>query len=163
MHGATKGLRSIPAGRVVCVQGGTASEHRILHLYGRKVRGPMDILKELWESTDTTMTKRPEIGHSLSGRKFICCYQRITTSCFCNGAVRKYAVRRRNVLNDKSDNEVAYHFSSNGHSVQDMMVCGLVFCNETLKRKLIEQKIIAKLGCVPESGMNVDFDFQQLL
>ena len=54
-------------------------------------------------------------------------------------------------------------FSSNGHSVQDMMVCGLVFCNETLKRKLIEQKIIAKLGCVLGSGMNVDFDFQQLL
>ena len=58
----------------------------------------------------------------------------------------RFREHRRNVLNDKSDNEVAYHFSSNGQSVQDMMVCGLVFCSETLRRKLIEQNINCKIG-----------------
>ena len=44
-----------------------------------------------------------------------------------------------------------------------MMICGLTYKNDTLERKICEQKIIAQLGCVLGGGMNTDFNFAQLL
>ena len=75
----------------------------------------------------------------------------------------RFREHRRNVMNGKTDSEVAAHFCSDDHSVNDMLVSGLFFCSETIKRKLLEQKTIARLGCVLGHGLNVDFDFQQLL
>ena len=75
----------------------------------------------------------------------------------------RFREHRRNVMNGKTDSEVAAHFCSDDHSVNDMLVSGLYFCSEIIKRKLLEQKTIARLGCVLGHGLNVDFDFQQLL
>ena len=61
------------------------------------------------------------------------------------------------------ENEVSSHFCSNGHNLNDMKVRGLKYVSDVAKRKLEEQRLIAKLGCVLGKGMNVDFDFPGLL
>ena len=75
----------------------------------------------------------------------------------------RFREHRRNVINNKADNEIASHFNENGHALSDMMICGLTFKSDTLERKICEQKIIAQLGCVLGGGMNTDFNFAQLL
>jgi hypothetical protein len=51
----------------------------------------------------------------------------------------------------------------NHDGVNDMRVMGLKFEAGLVTRKLQEQKLIAKLGCVLGGGMNTDFNFPQLL
>ena len=76
----------------------------------------------------------------------------------------RFREHRRNVINKKSDSEVAAHFNQSGHKgVEDMSVCGLLHCHDIIQRKLKEQKLIAKLGTVLGKGMNIDFNFPQLL
>ena len=76
----------------------------------------------------------------------------------------RFREHRRNVVNKNSENEVALHFNMEGHEgVKDMKVMGLKFETELISRKLQEQKIIAKLGCVLGGGMNTDFNFPRLL
>ena len=75
----------------------------------------------------------------------------------------RFREHRRNVINKKTDHEVANHFCQGDHSVDDMLISGVLFVRDILKRKLLEQKFISRLGCILGSGMNVDFKFQDLL
>ena len=75
----------------------------------------------------------------------------------------RFLEHRRNVLNNREENEVACHFNQEGHSVGDMRIQGMKYCNDLVKRRLEEQRLIARLGCVLGRGMNVDFHFPGLL
>lgn len=76
----------------------------------------------------------------------------------------RFTEHRRDVLKKSKDREVADHFNGAGHQgVADMTVLGLAYCNKVMARKLLEGKIIAKLGCVLGRGMNTDFHFPMLL
>ena len=72
----------------------------------------------------------------------------------------RFREHRRAVINKKQDSEVACHFAADGHSIEDMSVAGVLHCHDLLTRKLKEQKLISKLGCVLGRGMNVKFNFQ---
>ena len=61
------------------------------------------------------------------------------------------------VRNDR-DLEVAKHFNSLGHSAEDMGVMGLVYQSQTCKRRLLEAKIIEKLGTLVPFGLNREED-----
>ena len=69
------------------------------------------------------------------------------------------------MIKNTRDNEVASHFNQVGHNgVDDMSVLGVKYEARLFTRRLEEQKIIAKLGCVlGQGGMNTDFNFPQLL
>ena len=77
----------------------------------------------------------------------------------------RFREHRQHVIKNTRDNEVASHFNQVGHNgVDDMSVLGLQYKARLLTRKLDEQKIIAKLGCVlGQGGMNTDLNFPQLL
>ena len=75
----------------------------------------------------------------------------------------RFREHRRNVLNRKVENEVASHFCSNDHCVDDMSVCGVFSVRDTKRRKLEEQKLIFKLGCTLGHGLNVDFNFNDFV
>ena len=76
----------------------------------------------------------------------------------------RFREHRRNVINRNIDNEVSSHFLQDNHDgVENMVVRGLAFREGTWQRKLEEQRLIAKLGCVLGQGMNVDFRFPTLL
>jgi len=76
----------------------------------------------------------------------------------------RFREHRRDVINAHGDKEVALHFNQEGHrGVEDMKVMGLLLCNNLIIRKLNEQKIIARLGCVLGRGMNTEFNFPTLL
>ena len=49
--------------------------------------------------------------------------------------------------------EVAGHFSADDHSVDDMSISGVMYCRDIKTRKLKEQKLISKLGCVLGRGI----------
>ena len=49
------------------------------------------------------------------------------------------------------------------HSVEDMKVTGLAFCYGLISRNLLEEKIIARIGCVLRRGLNIEFNFPGLL
>lgn len=74
----------------------------------------------------------------------------------------RFREHRRNVLNKVQDNEVAQHFNAQGHDVHDMSIMGLKYVDGTFTRKLEEQRIIGKLGCVLGGGLNTDFNFPEL-
>ena len=80
----------------------------------------------------------------------------------CRMLKERFREHRRNVLNGRRDNEVATHFNDNGHSVEDMGVMGIKYQAGNFRRKLEEQRIIGKLGCMLGGGMNTDFNFPQL-
>ena len=69
----------------------------------------------------------------------------------------RFREHRRNVINRKIENEVASHFCRAGHCVEDMMISGVLSVRDSSKRKLFQA------GCVLGHGMNVDFNFQQLM
>ena len=77
----------------------------------------------------------------------------------------RFREHRRNVINKVEDNEVANHYNSVGHhGCEDMMVYGLKRKTGTFHRRLEEQIIIARLGCVlGMDGLNIDFNFPQML
>ena len=76
----------------------------------------------------------------------------------------RFREHRNSVAQEQTGKEVAEHFNSDGHSVEDMQVLGLYKARELVFRRLMEQKIIARLGCVlGQGGMNTDFKFQSLL
>ena len=52
----------------------------------------------------------------------------------------------------KSD--VAKHFNLNSHSIGDVNVCGLLYCNNTTERKQKEMNIIRNLGTLKPLGLN---------
>ena len=61
------------------------------------------------------------------------------------------------VRNDR-DLEVAKHFNSLGYSVEDTGVMGLIYQSQTCKRRLLEAKIIEKLGTLVPFGLNREED-----
>ena len=76
----------------------------------------------------------------------------------------RFREHRLDVINNKADKEVASHFNRNGHQgIEDMKVMGLYRCGGLVARRLMEQKIIGRLGCVLGRGMNTDFNFVELL
>ena len=75
----------------------------------------------------------------------------------------RFRDHRRNIINRNENNEIASHFNSNGHSLEDIQIQGLKYCSSTIQRKLEEAKIIGKLGCVLGRGMNTDFNFVNLV
>ena len=76
----------------------------------------------------------------------------------------RFTEHRRDVISNKTEKEVASHFNSPGHNgTEDMSVLGLQSAHDLIKRKLLESKLIAKLGCVLGRGMNTDFNFAILL
>ena len=54
---------------------------------------------------------------------------------------------------------VAHHFNLPGHSLENVKVCGLMQCPGATdeERKLKEERIIYRLGCLQPNGMNVTF------
>ena len=99
------------------------------------------------------------VVYAIECQKCGCLYVGETGRKMCE----RFLEHRRAVLNNKDNNEIAYHFNNNNHNVNDMAICGILYCRDTLTRKLKEQKVIAKLGCTLGSGLNIDFDFPQLL
>jgi len=82
----------------------------------------------------------------------------------CRRLGDRFVEHRRNVINENEDNEVACHFNqTDHHGIDDMLVMGLKYQPGTFTRKLEEQRIIGRLGCVLGQGMNVDFNFPELL
>ena len=76
----------------------------------------------------------------------------------------RFREHRRDVINKKEDKEVALHFNQTNHNgIEDMKFAGLTFSKDIFTRKLQEQRIIVKLGCVLGRGMNTDFNFPELL
>ena len=76
----------------------------------------------------------------------------------------RFREHRLDVQDNKPEREVAAHFNQPGHvGINDMKVLGLSFSPDVKFRKLKEQKIIAKLGCYLGGGMNIDFNFPQLI
>ena len=72
----------------------------------------------------------------------------------------RFREHRRDVINNAPGKEVASHFNQEDHNgVEDMGVGGLKRVDSMIMRKLEEQKIIARLGCVLGGGMNTDFNF----
>ena len=50
--------------------------------------------------------------------------------------------------------EVAVHFNGPDHSIADFGVCGLIQVEDAARRKLLEAKLIKKLGTLHPFGMN---------
>ena len=75
----------------------------------------------------------------------------------------RFREHRHSVIRNSIGKEVASHFNQSNHSVDDMRVLGLKHVSGQITRRIEEQRIIAMLGCVLGHGMNVDFNFQQLL
>ena len=72
----------------------------------------------------------------------------------------RFREHRKDVEDNVAGKQVASHFNQDDHQgVDDMQVTGLRLVNGLISRKLEEQKIIAKLGCVLGRGMNTDFNF----
>ena len=80
----------------------------------------------------------------------------------CRMLKERFREHRRNVKKKLKDNEVAQHFNSEGHKVEDMSIMGLKYVDGIFSRKLMEQKIIGRLGCMLGGGMNTDFNFPEL-
>lgn len=75
----------------------------------------------------------------------------------------RFVEHRLSVIKKDQTKAVGEHFSSIGHSVEDMKVSGLVSVTDLHRRKLLEQKIIGKLGCLQGlGGMNIDFNFMNV-
>ena len=75
----------------------------------------------------------------------------------------RFREHRLDVINKTRNKEVGDHFNGPNHSVEDMSVMGLKHETGIISRKLEEQRIIGKLGCVLGGGMNTEFNFPQLL
>jgi hypothetical protein len=74
---------------------------------------------------------------------------------------RMLSVRFREHLSsvrNSRDSEVARHFNSFGHTIDDIGVFGLLYQNETYKRRLSEAKLIKKLGTLVPFGLNQEED-----
>ena len=54
---------------------------------------------------------------------------------------------------------VAEHFSSNGHTPGDALVCGTKLCDGNKQRKRQEMRLIFRLGTCQLRGLNADFQF----
>ena len=54
---------------------------------------------------------------------------------------------------------VAEHFSSNGHTAADALVCGIKLCDGNKQRKRQEMRLIFRLGTCQPRGLNSDFQF----
>ena len=59
----------------------------------------------------------------------------------------------------KADNELSLHFNGPGHSIDDVAVSGLFFESETNRRRLMESKIITRLGTLTPQGLNCIEDY----
>ena len=59
----------------------------------------------------------------------------------------------------KKKTEVGIHFSTNGHTSEDMRVAVFKRVRDLTERKIEEQRLIATLGAYLAEAMNVDFDF----
>ena len=54
---------------------------------------------------------------------------------------------------------VAQHFTSRGHSTEDITVCCLLICSTDTQRKQMEMRIIDRLGTLDPLGLNLDFTY----
>ena len=76
----------------------------------------------------------------------------------------RFREHRQDVIQKREGREVASHFNQGDHAgVEDMRVVGLLYENGLISRKLKEQKLIARFGCVLGRGMNTEFNFPSLL
>ena len=100
-------------------------------------------------------------------RSFSCVSENIVYCIFCSKCNiyyvgetgRRLGDRFREHLSDiknkrvaKSD--VAKHFNLNSHSIEDVNVCGLLYCNNTTERKQKEMNLIRNLGTLKPLGLN---------
>jgi predicted GIY-YIG superfamily endonuclease len=70
----------------------------------------------------------------------------------------RFREHRRDVISKKTDiSPVAQHFTNSGHNLEDMSVAILAQCTNERQRKMLEMRIIQKLGTLFPKGMNVDF------
>ena len=71
------------------------------------------------------------------------------------------AERFRSHLSDIRTNkntEVAIHFNSNGHSIDDIVVCGLLYECDKNVRRCKETRLIQRLGTLTPGGLNAEED-----
>ena len=54
---------------------------------------------------------------------------------------------------------VAEHFNTNGHTIQDAKVRGIMLCDGNKQRKRQEMRLIFRLGTSQPRGMNSDFRY----
>ena len=54
---------------------------------------------------------------------------------------------------------VAEHFNTNGHTIQDAKVRGIMLCDGNKQRKRQEMRLICRLGTSQPRGMNSDFRY----
>ena len=100
-------------------------------------------------------------------RSFSCVSENIVYCIFCSKCNiyyvgetgRRLGDRFREHLSDiknkrvaKSD--VAKHFNLNSHSIENVNVCGLLYCNNTTERKQKEMNLIRNLGTLKPLGLN---------
>ena len=67
---------------------------------------------------------------------------------------KRFGEHRRDVLHNVAGKEVATHFNSKEHSIDDMAVTGLVYQTDIDKRRLLESKLIKNLGTLSPQGLN---------
>jgi len=115
--------------------------------------------KSFYEVRQNFNCKSKELIYCLSCKKCGDLYVGETGRALCD----RFREHRRNIINKNENNEIALHFNSNGHSLEDIQIQGLKYCSSTIQRKLEEAKIIGKLGCVLGRGMNTDFNFVNLV
>ena len=106
--------------------------------------------------------------HSFSIRRsFSCVSENIVYCIFCSKCNiyyvgetgRRLGDRFREHLSDiknKRDakSDVAKHFNLNSHTIEDVNVCGLLYCNNTTERKQKEMNLIRNLGTLKPLGLN---------
>jgi hypothetical protein len=71
----------------------------------------------------------------------------------------RFREHRRDVVKNNRSSPVAIHFNTPNHSVDDMLVGGLVTCVSDKQRKAMEMRIIANLNTMDPNGMNFDFTY----
>ena len=114
-------------------------------------------------------------GHFHINAKFSCCSRGLIYYINCKqcGSLYvgetgrrlsdRFGEHRRSIIKNDVTKEVAQHFNQRNHGVEDAEVGGLIYVSDELSRKVLEQKIIQKLGCLLGRGMNTDVNFINLI
>eukprot|EP00061_Rhincodon_typus_P000443 g11720.t1 len=68
-----------------------------------------------------------------------------------------FAEHLRSVHDKRLHLQVANHFNSPSHSLDDMFILGLLQCHNDGTQRLQEQHLIHRLGTLQPNGINVDF------
>jgi hypothetical protein len=70
----------------------------------------------------------------------------------------RFSSHLSNIGRNVNTSDVAQHFNSQGHSIDDIVITGLLNAPEKTSRRIKEAKIIRKLGSLYPNGLNREED-----